>query len=139
MARDGKLRRVVAHIVGAEVHCGSRRVSPAPGETSERFEGVGRNNSVAQARCVIAARCLGEVGCTKAQFNSSVVHFIGLRARYLTVGVYRIIEIAWRFLPGEGRSRRRCNQIRCTSCGCVIDQSFRSIETPDRPIIRSSG
>jgi hypothetical protein len=52
----------------------------------------------------------GEVGCTEAQFNSTVVHSAGLCARYLAHRVYQIIETAWGFWPGDGLSRRRCNQ-----------------------------
>ena len=86
--------RVIVHIVAQRWHCGSRRMSPGPAETSERVEGVGDNNWVAQARCVMAARFLREVGYTKAPFDSSAVHFTRLCTRYLIVGVYRIIEIA---------------------------------------------
>jgi hypothetical protein len=35
-----------------------------------------------------------EVGSTEAQFNPTVVHFIKLCARYLTLRVYQIIETA---------------------------------------------
>jgi hypothetical protein len=76
------------------------------GGVRERFQGEGRNNSIAGVRCA-AARRSAEVGYTEAQFNSTVVHFVGLRARYLTHRVYQIIEIAWGFSPSEGLSRRR--------------------------------
>jgi hypothetical protein len=52
-----------------------------------------RNSLTAEVRCA-AARWSGEVGRTEAKFNSTVVHFVGLCARYLTHRVYQIIEIA---------------------------------------------
>jgi hypothetical protein len=62
-------------------------------QMGERFERVGS----------------GDVGRTEAQFNSTVVHFVGLCARYLTHRVYQIIEIAGGFWPRDGLLRRRRN------------------------------
>jgi hypothetical protein len=78
----------------------------APRQTGGHFQGVGRNSSTAEVRCA-AAKWSGEVGWTEAQFNSTVVHFLGLCARYLTLRVYQIIETAWEFWPRDGLSRRR--------------------------------
>jgi hypothetical protein len=96
--------------------CGSRRVSAGLRQTSESFEGVGRNSSTVEAR-VLAAKRSGEVVCTEAQFNSTAVHFVGLCNGYLTPMVYQIIETAWGFWPRDSLSRRRRNQpIAFASC-----------------------
>ena len=78
----------------------------------KQVQGVGRTSSSAEMRCA-AAKWSGEVVCTEGQFNSTVVHFVGLWARYLTHRVYQIIETAWGFWLRDGLSRRPCNQIRC--------------------------
>jgi hypothetical protein len=49
------------------------------------------NNSVVDA---MRSPNVREVGSTDAQFNPTVVHFIKLCARYLTLGVYQIVETA---------------------------------------------
>jgi hypothetical protein len=100
---------VVAHRVVAEVNVARDAYQPG---CVKQVQGVGRTSSSAEMRCA-AAKWSGEVVCTEAQFNSTVVHFVGLWARYLTHRVYQIIETAWGFWLRDGLSRRPCNQIRC--------------------------
>jgi hypothetical protein len=70
------------------------------------FREKGIVTSTTGVRCA-AATCSADVGCTDAQFNSTVVHFAGLYARCLTHRVYQFIETAWEFCAREGLSRRR--------------------------------
>jgi hypothetical protein len=50
------------------------------------------NNLVVDA--ALRSPSVREVGSTEAQFNPTVIHFIKLCARYLTLRVYQIIETA---------------------------------------------
>jgi hypothetical protein len=106
----GEPMRVVAHHVGAGRGRMARDASqPWLRQTGESFQGVGCNSSTGEVRRA-AAKWPGEVVWT--QFNSTVVHFVGLCARYLTDRVYQIVETAWGFWPRDGLSRRRRNQSR---------------------------
>jgi hypothetical protein len=76
------------------------RLRHTGGRVEER---VKRNKSPAEVLCRHKM-----VGAAARRHNSStVVHFVGLCARYLTPKVYQIVETAWKFWPRDGLSRRR--------------------------------